>query len=199
MGTEGETTMRINYELDLASAYHDLTGKYSQNTRRNLRKAEESGIIRTSDADVDELIGLFRENFGRKEGKLKDMQYDTLRRLITYGIEHGSGYILGAKSDPGILSACAFFLSDYKRVYFLFAASAPEARENGAMFFLIDRFIAENAGKDLVLDFEGGNDPNLGRFYQSFGASKVPYPAMKISKLSPLSERGLNLIRKLRK
>ena len=109
------------------------------------------------------------------------------------------GYILGSDNKQGVLSAGAFFLFDHLRVYFLFAASNPEARENGAMFFLIDRFIAERSGSNHVLDFEGGNDPNLGRFYKGFGALEVPYLALRINRLSKVATRGLYFMRKLRK
>ena len=196
-GGEGKTAMRVNHELDLVPAYEKLAGKYSQNTRRNLQKALEAGITLTRSIGVDELIALFRENYGRKEGKLKDVNYATLRRLMVHGLDNNLGYITGAYTKQEILSAGAFFLFDQSRAYFLFAASAPEARENGAMFLLIDRFIAENAGTKLILDFEGGNDANLGRFYKSFGAIEVDYQALRIYRFSKVAERGLYFVRKL--
>jgi hypothetical protein len=196
---EGELSHRTNYELDLSADYETLAGRYAQNTRRNLRKARESGITLHRNGGVEELIGLFRDNFGRKEGKLNRSHYETLKALLHHCIEHNMGYILSAESAEGTLSAGAFFLLDQSRVYFLFAASAPDARENGAMFLLIDRFIADNAGKALTLDFEGGNDPNLGRFYSSFGAAGVSYPAIRINRLSKVADLGLYFIRKLRK
>ena len=193
------SVMRINHEAGLSASYEELSGKYAQNTKRNIRKALESGITLSHATGVDELIALFRENFGQKEGKLKAVQYETLRRLILHCIDRKAGYIIGAMSKEGELSAGAFFLFDQARVYFLFAASAPAARENGAMFFLIDRFISENAGKPLVLDFEGGNEQNLGRFYKSFGAIEVLYPALRINRLSKVAQSALYFVRKLRK
>lgn len=199
VGVDGQTSLRINHELNLLPGYSELSGKYSQNTSRNLRKAKESAITLSRSTGVDELIGLFRENFGKKEGKLEDCHYATLRQLIVYCLGRNFGHILGAKNNAGDLSSAAFFLFDQKRAYFLFAASSPDARDNGAMFFLIDRFIAENSGKGLILDFEGGDDPDLGRFYKSFGAREVPYPALSINRLSSIAERGLYFMRKLRK
>ncbi|MEI7897102.1 MAG: GNAT family N-acetyltransferase [bacterium] len=198
-GGPDETTFRVNHVLGISSSSLEMTGNYAQNTRRNIRKAEESGIGISRIADVDLLIDLFRENFGRKEGKLKAVHYATLRQLLLHCIGGNRGYILGANSKTGSLSAAAFFLFDNSRVYYLFAASAPEARENGAMFLLIDRFIAENTGKGLTLDFEGGNDPNLGRFYKSFGAVEEPYATLKIDRLLPLTRRAVNFVRRLRK
>ncbi len=194
----GETKLRMNHELNLSSSYEELAQKYGQNARRNIRKANESGLSLTHAIQPENLVGLFRDNFGKKEGKLNHDHYAVIQRLILHCIDKEMGHILGVYSKDGELSAAAFFLFDQSRIYFLFAASAPSARENGAMFFLIDRFIASHAGTTLTLDFEGGNDPNLGRFYKSFGALEIPYPTLQINRLSKVAERGLYFMRKLR-
>jgi hypothetical protein len=197
-GETGQTTLRLNHELDLAPGYTAILGHYSQNTRRNLKKAAEAELIIAHNVEVDQLITLFESNYGTREGKLRPLHYGILRNLLRYCIEQGKGYILGSKTIEGDLHAGAFFLFDDTRVYFLFAASANEARQNGAMFFLIDSFIREKAGSKLLLDFEGGNEPSLGRFYKSFGAACMPYPALKINRFPKGAEKGLNFIRKLR-
>jgi hypothetical protein len=197
-GLAKETLQRSNYELNLQPGYEQLTAQYAQNTRRNIKKASEAGMVLSHTVAVDELIGLFRHNFGKKEGKLKDRHYNALHGLITWCRDQHMGYILGSKTNNGVLSAGAFFLFDKSHVYFLFAASSLQARENGAMFFLIDHFIREHAGNELLLDFEGGNDPNLGRFYKSFGAVDVPYPALSVTRLSKFAMQGLYFMRKFR-
>jgi len=194
----GETTLRLNHELDISPVYEELTAGYAQNTRRNLRKAQEMGVSLGKMVRTDELISLFRDNFGKREGKLSHSHYETLYRLIDCMLARKMGNILGAYADNGHLSAAAFFLFDQERVYYLFAASAPEARENGAMFFLIDSFIRENANKSMILDFEGGNDMNLGRFYKSFGSREVSYPMLRINKLPVIAVKALYFARKLR-
>lgn len=197
-GDPGSVKRRVNYELNLEAGYAVLAGNFSQNTRRNLKKAGENGITVSRATGIDDLIALFRENYGKREGKLKDKDYRVLRQLMVECAESGSGYALSAETAEG-MSAGAFFLFDQFRVYFLFAASAPSARTNGAMFFLIDRFIQGHAGKPLVLDFEGGNDPDLGRFYKSFGAAEVHYPALQIDRLSKVARSGLFFLHRLRK
>jgi lipid II:glycine glycyltransferase (peptidoglycan interpeptide bridge formation enzyme) len=198
-GIDGATSMRMNYELDLSPSFNLLSANYAQNTRRNIRKASDQGLTLNRNIMVDELIDLFRENYGKKEGKLQESHYATLKQLINVAQERKLGNIQGVRTREGVLSAAAFFLFDQSHIYFLFAASAPEARENGAMFVLIDRFISDHAETERILDFEGGNDPNLGRFYKGFGSSEVPYPALRISRLSKVAEKGLYLIRNLRK
>jgi hypothetical protein len=189
--TGGKTKQRVNHELDISAGFEELAAKFAQNTKRNIRKSEEMNVRPGSNIGVDELIELFSENFGKKEGKLQPRHYKALRNLIVYCQNHGLGHIRSIVDKNGSLSAAAFFLFDEMHVYFLFAASSEQARENGAMFALISQFLAENAGKYSILDFEGGNDPNLGRFYKSFGAAEVGYPALYMNRLPKVMTRLL--------
>lgn len=189
--------IRLNHELDLINSYENLLSNYSQNTRRNIQKAVGSGITLGRKVEIDELISLFRENFGKEEGVLRFSDYVTLTKLLAHARKTDMGHVTGAYSASGALSAAAFFLKDNTRVYFLLAASAPEARENGAMFLLIDHYIRENALQPLTLDFEGGNDPGLGRFYKSFGARESPYCLLQIDHLIWPVRQCINLGRLL--
>ena len=53
----------------------------------------------------------------------------------------------------------------------------------GTSHYLIDRFIFNNAGKNLLLDFEGSDLRNLAYFYSSFGSVHEAYPALRINRL----------------
>ena len=90
-----------------------------------------------------------------------------------------------------------FFLIDRSRVIFHFAASDQSARETGAMFLLIDSFIREHAGQALTLDFEGSNDPNVGRFYKSFGATECIYHMITINRLPWILKKGLDIRKRI--
>jgi hypothetical protein len=188
---------RLNHELNLMKPYEEISSAYSQNARRNIRKSMESGVNTGRNITPGELVDLFRRNFGESEGKLKAVHYERMGSLMNRSLEKGIGNVRAAFGEDGLLSSAAFFLSDGNRVYFLFAASAPSARENGAMFQLIDGFIKENAVKPLILDFEGGNAPSLGRFYKSFGASEAPYYRLLWNHLPAWIYTGLKLGRAL--
>ena len=198
-GEEPGAERRINHELRLKRLYEDIVSDYSQNTRRNIRKAWEMGVNTGRNVRIDELVELFRRNFGAQEGKLKPFHYERLERLMKECFDKGQGEIRGAFNEQGILSAAAFLLTDADRIYFLFAASDHLSRENGAMFLLIDQFIREHAGRSLIFDFEGGNNPNLGRFYKSFGATEAFYHRIVINRLPFLLKAGLKLKRTMQK
>lgn len=165
----------LTHELDLIESYEKLFMGYSENTRRNVKKSLQQQLQLTSDVTHEEIITLFRQARGRTVETLREPQYDLLRSLLRVLDSRGMLHIRAVRSVSGELQAGAFFADSNGKVIFLFSATSESARETGAMFFLIDRFIEENAHKNLVLDFEGSNDPNLARFYKGFGAKECVY------------------------
>ena len=184
--------LRVNLELDLIETYENLQRHYNQNTRRNLKKALTSGLAIKRRIDPDELITLFKENFGKQEGKLKFKDYQTLLNLMQHCLQTGFGIALGAFLPDGHLCAGIFFIQDGARWIFHFAASNRKARETGAMFLLTDSFIKEHAGKAVTLDFEGSNDANVARFYNGFGAKHCNYYHIKKSTLPSVGKKLFN-------
>lgn len=193
-----EIITRKNHELELIRPYEAISAGYSQNTARNIRKALDSGVTVKRKIDPDDLIRLFRENYGRKESKLAYRDYLTITRLITHSLRNSAGIIMGASDHPDRLDAAAFFLSDADRYIFLFSASDFKTRTNGAMFLLVDTFIREHCNRPVILDFEGGSDPGIGRFYKSFGAVETSYPMVRINRLPALLDTGLGVFRRFR-
>ena len=189
---------RTNHELDLIHTYEMIFANYDQNTKRNTKKARQEKLIVSRKVEPDELITLFRENYGRKEVKLHYAQYDILRRLIDYCLKHTFSAITGAYLPDGTLCAAVFFLKEGNRVIYQLAASNGKARENGAMFLLVDSFIKENSGQPLILDFEGSNDENVARFYKGFGAKEIHYSQVTINRLPGLISKAVNFIKKHR-
>ena len=173
---------QLNHELDLIFSYPDLLQNYAQNTRRNLKRALQSGISLSSSPTPDEVVRLFRQNRGKHLTHLTDDEYTILLRLIYACIHRGIAEVIGAYSDHNELCAGAIFVRSHGKAIFLFSAVNANARSNGAMSLIIDYFIRQNAGSQLTLDFEGSNDSDLARFYKSFGANTLIYPRIIISK-----------------
>ena len=86
-------------------------------------------------------------------------------------------------SLEGHLCAGACLLKTAGRVIFIFSGNTDEGKKSGAMHFLIEYMIKEQAGNEIVFDFEGSNDENLARFYQSFAVENKPYSFVKLNNL----------------
>jgi hypothetical protein len=173
---------RSNYILDLNKPYDQLYGNYRENIQRNIRKAVQAGCTVQKDFDVEKVIVLAAQQMKRHNNESED-NIDRFRKLyqqlhakqmaITYGI---------VSPQKEIIASCVFFFS-HGRAYYILVGNHPEGKAIGASHALIDAFIKDHAGKDMLLDFEGSDIPGLALFYSSFGAVEEKYAALKLNKL----------------
>jgi hypothetical protein len=158
--------VRKNYILSLNLPYHEITERFSQNTRRNIRKARPEGFL-LKEIGVAEYINL-KSNAPGVEGNPQFQK--TLGQIITTAMSLLKGKIYGAYSSENVLCAAAFFLFDSKRIYYLNAVSSVTGKELSAMYAIVDQFIQDHTEQDLILDFEGSQNPGIARFYEGFGS-----------------------------
>jgi len=173
---------RTNLVLDLSPGVDAIRSSYSENTRRNLGRAEKAGIAVKLSVDAHHLVHLFRKDRGREFGHIRESHYRALLSLMSDSLRCGTGRILMAESG-GERLAGAFFLEYSRRLYFLFSGNSPAGRRQGALPRLIDRMIEEYAGQSIELDFEGSDSEGLARFYRGFGAGEETYPRVVINRL----------------
>ena len=173
----------LTHELDLIKPYPQLRIGYSVNTLRNITKAQKKELIIDYKSDPEAIIRLFRKNRGKAISQLKSREYKMIRSIINTSIQMGLGASWSVKNTKGEICAGAFFVQSNNKVFFLFSATNLWAKKYGAMAFLIDHFIQENAHRNLTFDFEGSNDKNLARFYKSFGSVECIYLHIKRNKL----------------
>ncbi|MBN2175041.1 MAG: hypothetical protein JW731_12985 [Bacteroidales bacterium] len=188
-----------NYELDLIKSYDRIRKNYSDNLNRNLKKSEKAGLSILKNVKPDEIIRIFRENKGKKIRRYSDEDYLRFQRLIYSGIYKGKIETYGVFSPHNELCAGIVFLRSDKKMIFLFSGLSETGKELGAMPFLIDHFISENARHHITLDFEGSNDPGLARFYQGFGSKECTYPHLIINNLPFVTRSMVKLVKGLRK
>ena len=178
----------INIELDLSLDYETLVRSYQSNQQRNLKKADRNTLTIVNQVKPEEIISLFRANRGQDIHHLKDDQYALIHRIATESIHRGIGELWGVNDDKNNLVASALWVFSHGKAIFLFSALSEEGKKLNAMPWLIDSFIRANAGKPLILDFEGSNNEGLARFYSSFGSKKVTYQRFTRNSLpQPLS------------
>ena len=189
----------LTHELELINSYENIFQNYSSNAKRNIKKAYNKKVSISKNLKPEDVISLFRNNKGKDINSLHDKDYERLSRLIYKCIYFNKVSIYGAYTSKNELCAGAFFVESNKRAIFLFSGTSAEARENGAMSFLIDSYIKENSQKEMILDFEGSNDENLARFYKSFGAKEYYYLHIYLNRLQLLQKMMIRTLKSIRK
>ena len=169
----------ITHLLNLNRTYEEIQKDYSENLKRNIIKASKADIKIIKDISIDDLILLFRENRGLEVANLKDKDYALFKKLCIAIKQNATLNNIGVIDKAGNLIAGAIFPEYLNQAVFLFSGLSDEGKKAGAMPFLIDAFIKENANTEIILDFDGSVNPNLARFYKSFGSDERIYPQIK--------------------
>lgn len=173
---------RMNYVLDLDKPYEEISQSYRDNIKRNIRKAKQVGCSAEKGFDVEKVITLAVDQmhgYGKQSGE----NVDRFRRLYHFLLQKQMAVTYGILSPHGELIASAVFLIDDKRAYYILVGNHPNGKTIGASHALIDEFIRDHAGRDMVLDFEGSDIRNLAFFYSSFGAKEEVYPFLRVNRL----------------
>lgn len=189
---------RKNYVLHLNQPYEKIRSGYRTHIRKNIKKAVTKNFIVQKDIDSNIVIELAKKHAANKATTNDFRRFKTVYQLL---LQKKQAVTYDVISPIGaVLASAAFFLS-HRRAYYILPGNHPDGRMVGASHFLIDQFIKDHAGQDLILDFEGSDVPGLQFFYSSFGAIEEPYAAIRYNCLpwfirwmrgSPLSPGGGN-------
>ena len=164
-----------NFHLYLKPSVQIIQANYNTNTHRNIRKAIQNNVTVSRFDDIAFFIEFTRLNLKEKSSEVSDKHYSALQKVISYAVLNQHGEIYGAYDSDQQLIAAVFFVNSNLRSIYLAASSNEVGIAQSAMFLLIDTFIRNNAGRDLVLDFEGSNIAGIARFYTGFGALAQTY------------------------
>jgi hypothetical protein len=172
---------RTNYVLALAGhSYDRLASSYSESIFRNIAKAQKTGCLLKTNIPVAEIIDVCKREWPKFTNPEKNSFENLLNNFpafapfaCTYGVYHPGGKLL----------ASCVFLTYNKRAYYWLVGNDPEAKDTGASPMLIDHFIQDHAGKDLILDFEGSDKESVAEFYRRFGAKPEPYTTIYNNRL----------------
>jgi hypothetical protein len=165
--------LRPNYMLDLCSNYETIRNRYHSNTRNDLKKIANSGLIPDDKTDAATVVELVKEQSPHYTGKLLAMA----QQVVAKACEKGIVQVRCVRDkETSELLAGALFFQWKNRLYYMLPISTPNGKKARAMRFLIDRFIAELAGQEYIIDFEGSAVSSVAQFYRNFGAISEPYP-----------------------
>lgn len=169
-----------NYLLPLAGSYHDISKFFSNNTKRNIRKAEKQQLSVIQGIRLETYLEFKAKNL---QSEVPNSSMATLKNIIAYGQYKGFGEIYGVYSPDNELCAAVYFCRWKDRVIYLNAVSSERGKSLGGMYFLINEFIKQHAGKNLSLDFEGLILPGVARFFAGFGATPETFFQLHFNRL----------------
>jgi len=173
---------RVNYVLPLNEAYERIYAGFRDNIKRNIKKSAQLNCIIKKDITIEEVINLAQEQ-SRQFSPATDDDYQHFKQLYHHLYQQQKAITYGVYAPGGqLLASCAFLLS-HDRAYYILVGNHPNGKTFGASHALIAAFIKDNAGKDLLLDFEGSDIPSLAFFYSSFGAREERYAGVKLNRL----------------
>lgn len=171
---------RSNFILNLDKPYDEIFSNYRENIRRNINKSKSYGCRQEKDIDVDLVLSIARE---QEQGTTSLKDFERFKVLFTYLKEKHRAITYGIFSGEGQLLSSAVFFFSHNRAYYILVGNHPNGRTLGASHALIDSFIRDHSGRELILDFEGSDIRNLAFFYSSFGAVEERYFMLKWNRL----------------
>ena len=174
--------LHSNFILPLQLPYEQLYSGYRENIKRNIKRAQKLNNSYSTEIGVEEVLRLARMQPDRSS-HVTETDYANFTRLYHFLHQQKKAVACGVYTPANeLVASCVYFFS-HNRAYYILVGNHPNGRTQGASHFLIDRFIHDNAGTGLLLDFEGGDFRNLAFFYSSFGAQLEIYPALYVNRL----------------
>jgi len=178
---------RSNYILPLQSTYEILLGKYAQSHVRNIKRAAKQGNIVKKNIPLKDVIFLAKEQT-KKFSPIREKDYNNFSKVYEIIKKKKMAVTYGVYSSNNQLTASCAYVFSHNRAYYILVGNHPDGRISGASHLMIDHFIKEHAGENLILDFEGSNISSLAFFYKSFGSSLEKYPGIKMNKLPAIAK-----------
>jgi hypothetical protein len=194
-----EMGLRNNLVLKTDKTYEELRMAYSLNLTRNLKKSSGKGFQIVQNNEPEPLIKMFRAEKGSELSFLKDEDYRKLTRVIQACLNRDKAKVWSVFNYEKELCGGIIWLFSHGRAVLYFSAQRKTGSAEGALSWLIDAFIKENAFSSILIDFEGSVNPGLARFYRSFGSVLQPYPHLIINRLSPFLRMLYSFYRKMKK
>lgn len=167
-----------NVELDLNKDYQDLKKAFSKNTRRNIVKAEKSGVKPEIIIPDDYMFEFFFKNL---RFSYSPKEKDIFRSVVLHAIKREEGILKACRDTKGKLIAVGFFIIHKNRITFLGSSSSDEGYEKKAVFAIFENVIKAYSNKKFILDFEGSKNEGVARFYRGFGGKVIEYGEIKSS------------------
>ncbi|MDR3252832.1 MAG: GNAT family N-acetyltransferase [Tannerella sp.] len=186
-------TTRYTYILPDLSDLGALWEGMSQNTRRNIKRAQDEAHISVrQDVGIDDFLRVQEQTFERQNIRNKQSVH-VLRRLIEAAVSRGQGALFGGYDPEGRLHAAAFVVWQPSSAYYIAGGGDPALRRSGAHSLVLWEAVRHASAYSKVFDFEGSMLPGVERFFREFGARQTPYFTISKGQMSIIDRIRMKL------
>lgn len=162
---------RVTYRIAPGMSREQLVRSYSENKRRQLKRAVGLHLDELSVA----AFYAFHSHCLQQQGKRISYTSEFAERLLGTALGHNSCRLLGAKDEEGRLLAAVGLVYDEKVCYYLLPTYDPAYSKTGAMAWLTTEAILWASAQGKIFDFEGSMVPSIARSYREFGGQPETY------------------------
>jgi hypothetical protein len=171
----------MNYVLDLNRSYNELFDNFRTSYKQLLKKADSSSFLVEKNIPLEDILTLTRKKL-RAVSKTTETDYNNFLQLYNILKSRGQATNYCIYSKENKIIASAVFLFSHKRAYYILAGNNTHGT-SGASHLVIDAFIKDHAGKDLLLDFEGSDIESIAFFFKGFGAQEEKHAGLHYNNL----------------
>ncbi len=168
-----EQTTRYTYVMSDLSDPNAIWNGFSEQARRNIRKAQNKVDVKTG-MEIERFLDLNEKTFTR-QGKILPYSKDLVKRIDTAASSRNAREIFYAEDDAGRVHSAVYILWDEHSAYYMMGGEDPELRNSEAGSLLIWEAIQFSSRQTKRFDFEGSMIQPIERFFRSFGAAQTPY------------------------
>lgn len=162
---------RTTYTIEDIPPYTELPTFFSENKRRQLRKAKNLQLV---DLSVEEFYR-FQESCWAAQGKKIDYPLSWAQTVLRETVSRQQGRLIAAQTSSGTILASLFLAWDNTSAYFLLPSYAPATKDQGGVAWLTAQALQIAHDKGLHFDFEGSMTPSIASSYQQFGGQPTTY------------------------
>jgi len=154
--------------------YQTLSGNPILNSqaKRSLKKYEKSDLY-IERTELKNVLSIISDELSSKVKSLKPIDLLRFEQLIQ-SIPTQQLFILGVKNNHEWLGGMVFTLWKNK-LHYLKGGCVELAKQEGAMFAMMQYAIDHTWHNDLLMDFGGSNVEGVQRFNKAFGAMDLTY------------------------
>ncbi|MFN4007279.1 MAG: hypothetical protein ACK4HE_07195 [Chitinophagaceae bacterium] len=164
--------LRTNYYLPQGVPYHTLAHNYTKACQKNIRKAQQRGVLtpqkKNDVATIDLLLQVYDAAYGGVQHHHHHRNYDTAKSFMYQALTAGYVQLYTTyDSDNQLLHVAAIITYKHKHWYYM-AAPTALGREKRVTYAFVDFAIAQACAANASFDFVGSDIVNVATFYRSF-------------------------------